>query len=87
MELLIDVSGFTDEFANDIENVLFAMSCDFDLSFPKDFFSIEQIMLEETIDDWEHVRALRLYNFCDEDKFYGVCYFLNLVNLNFQEIF
>lgn len=85
MELLIDVGGFTDEFANDVENALFAMSSDFDLSFPKKFFCIEQILLEETIDDWEHVRALRLYNFCDEDKFYEVCNFLNLVNLNFQD--
>lgn len=85
MELLIDVSGFTDDYANDIENALYAMSSNFDLSFPKDFFCIEQIMLEETIDDWEHVRALRLYNFCNDTKYYEVCRLLNILELNYQE--
>lgn len=85
MELLIDVGGFTDEYASDIENVLYAMSSDFDLSFPKQFFNIDAVWLDEDIDGWEHIRALRLFNFCNDTKYYEVCRLLNMLELNYQE--
>lgn len=85
MELLVDVGGYTDDYANDIENALFVISSDFDLSFPQTYFKIEEILLDETIDDWEHIRALRLYDFCDEEAYYNACDLLNVIEVCYQE--
>lgn len=85
MEILVDVGGFTDDYANDIENALFVISSDFDLSFPQTYFKIEEVQLEETIDAWEHIRALRLYEFRDEEAYYNAMNLLNVIDVCYQE--
>lgn len=84
MEITIDTSGFTDQLTEDIFFAFYYVRYiddDGDSSF-----EIERILLEDDWDGWEHYRAIRLYDFLDEESFYLCCEMCQKMNLSYEDI-
>lgn len=79
MEILIDTSGFSDQLTEDYYNVFLVMQDEFN-------FDVERILLDEDIDGWEHTRAIKIFNFHDEDDFYFICNMCNQLNLSYEDL-